>query len=98
MNVWGWFLIILGFLFVVGQLIEILRRNRRAQTPGQFVTGPPPVRPSRPSIWGASKQSSFVRLGAPPQRGCRQRRFFVSKHRSAVRDFGPFQGLGVGWA
>src|ERR1017187_342228 len=43
-------------------------------------------------------KSSFVRLGAPPQRGCRQRRFFVSKHRRAVRDFGPFQGLGVGWA
>src|ERR1019366_2066802 len=43
MNVWGWFLIILGFSFVVGQLIAILGRNRRAQTPGQFVTCPPPV-------------------------------------------------------
>src|ERR1019366_6979251 len=43
MNVWGWFLIILGFWFVVGQLIAILRRNRRAQTPGQFVLGPPPI-------------------------------------------------------
>jgi hypothetical protein len=43
---------------------------------------------------GLGSSSIIVRMSAIRK----LRRFFVSKHRSAVRDFGPFQGLGVGWA